>query len=177
MNRRPQNTGTPTQEPTRAEFSPAWLRQQMPRSKKRSQVQVLKKFKNKCMQVMEEAAKNDRYNCTVSFQPLELGFSLQYELDEVSERICRWLRRKGFSAEPDEDNALRINISWMPEEAPKPLVPAPLTPNVLAQAPLAQLPTYYYSQPQQPHPWFSWMGQQAPEPVALPQTPRTKRAK
>jgi hypothetical protein len=166
----------------------------MPRSKKRSQVQVLKKFKNKCMQVMEEAAKNDRYSCVVSLQPFEMGFSLQYDLEEISDRICRWLRRKGFVAEAEEDNALRINISWLPDEMRERecQAQASQTPQPTPLGPVAS----YYQQPAQfgnQHPWFSWIGQQPavgagnpanttpaagrlPWVAPLPQTPRVKKA-
>lgn len=169
-------------------FNPKHLQELMPSSRKKTDIQLLKRHKNKCMSIMEEAAKTDRYECCYTLQPFEIGSALQYNLDHTAERLRKWLRRKGFGAELDDDNDLCINISWRKEqdqsdeeeeyterkqrhhhgkrlmktrEIPTIGAAIPLLPHQQPIIPIAKQP---YVAPMN-HPWFGWMKQ---EPIREP---------
>ena len=88
----------------------------MPRQKRKSAVQVLKRFKNRVMQMCEEAAKQDREKVAFRLQRLEMGATLVENLEEYAEELCEWLERKGFRAEVDAGDALVVHITWANEE-------------------------------------------------------------
>ena len=158
---------------SRREFTPVYLRELMPRQKRKSAVQVLKRFKNRVMQMCEEAAKQDREKVTFRLQRLEMGATLVENLEEYAEELCEWLERKGFRAEVDATDALVVHISWSSEEEEEE-VEEPVRKPVVNRAGVQG-------------PWFDWMSsaqqgpmssaQQGPiqTPTAQAKTPVKKR--
>jgi hypothetical protein len=128
------------------EFSPQYLQQLMPSSRKKKKVQLLKRFKNHAMQMCEEVAKQDRDHCEFRLQRLEMGATLIHNIEEMAEDLASWLVRRGFRADIDADDPLLVHIEWGPEreepEAPPPL-PVPRGPALQAQGAGSQ--------------WFGWM--------------------
>ena len=140
------------------DFSPHYLQQLMPSSRKKNNVQLLKRFKNHAMQMCEEVAKQDRDHCEFRLQRLEMGATLIHNIEEIAEDLAQWLVRRGFRADIDAEDPLLVHIEWGPEreeQEPQPLpqARAPRGPALRAQA--AQ------------GPWFDWMAQG--------KTPATKR--
>lgn len=129
-------------------FTPQNVRAYMPDARKRTALQILKRFKNKCIKMVIETAKNNRYGCTFTLHTFEVDLPLQYNLEETTQKLQRWLLRKGFGAviEPDDPNS--INITWAEEgdeeflqEAWQPLKPrAPQRQTIGMSIPIHQPP-------------------------------------
>ena len=132
------------------DFSPHYLQQLMPSSRKKNNVQLLKRFKNHAMQMCEEVAKQDRDHCEFRLQRLEMGATLIHNIEEIAEDLAVWLARKGFRADIDPDDPLLVHIEWGPEREEKerevPL-PEPRPPRPALRAQGVQ------------GPWFDWMAQ------------------
>ena len=170
----------------RTEFTPAYLLALMPSSKKRNAVQVLKRYKNRAIQMCEEAAKNDHDHCTFTMQRLEMGLPLQYDLEEISLELADWLESKGFRVAADPANPLCMRIEWgdRQDDEPQPLLQLPIQPQRAA----GQAQPQPISPPMQAgaHPFFNWMApvasvasvasaasaQKMPAPQSLRKTPR-----
>lgn len=136
----------------RVDFSPRYLQDLMPSSQKKNSIQILKRFKNRAIQMCEEAAKQDRDHVAFALQRIELGMTLVPNLEEVAEGLAEWLARKGFRAEVDSDNPLLVHIEWGTEKdaepQPSPELPRPVLRN------------------QGQTPWFDWMQPQGKTPVS-----------
>jgi U3 small nucleolar RNA-associated protein 14 len=146
---------------TRREFTPEYLRELMPKTRRKSAVQVLKRFKNRVMQMCEEAAKQDREKVAFRLQRLEMGATLVENLEEYAEELCEWLQRKGFWAEVDAGDALVVHITWADQPEKEEEEEEPVRKPVVNRAAVQG-------------PWFDWMSS-AQDATSQGKTPVKKR--